>query len=301
MKILVAGNSYVGDAAWIRDIFPRCSSVINVAEPAAGNQFITTSVQYHAIQHAPDFVFMILSGINRLDLRLPNHEFFQNPRRFLYTQLGNSIWYHGHGRYEVSPRMQGTPMSDSLPGQQWLAMYQNMRQPDWPEVSNIHEWFALPDDIKRQCINNTVDVVNKQGWQNIDGFAQNYHLMRTVVHHKPWLSEINFQALMNCCNFLDRKKIPWRFCFGTDPWNNHPTFAHRSAVEEMFYHEIDWQRYIHLPCYEWGAGQGFLEEDGHHLTAKGMQLWAKQVRAILQTQSDLKHFFKSKQKSKKSI
>jgi len=285
MNCLIVGNSFAVDNGWPGFLFNQSVQVRCHAFPASGNELLSQAVMQAVIEQPTDFVLMIASSVNRLDLRLPGHEFFSRPSQYRSNRIGDSIWYCGHGQYEISPRL-----SARSPGQVWIEQYQLIRDRDWPDIKSITDWLNLSHDIKRQCINRKLNLITETGGDvNSDSYVAHYHLMQTVVHDVEYLSERSWQALMSCFDFLARRKIPWKFCFGSDPWNRSGLNPHRQAAQQGFYHEIDWSRCIDLPPHEFGVAGDYLE-DGYHLTAEGMKQWAIAVNQQLRTEPELTAF-----------
>jgi hypothetical protein len=68
--VLVSGCSYTENFLWPQLLFTN-SKVINLGKGAAGNSFISQSIMDSVLQHRPEFVFILWSGLSRLDVTFP--------------------------------------------------------------------------------------------------------------------------------------------------------------------------------------------------------------------------------------
>lgn len=71
-KLLVSGCSFTDGYEWPNLLFPTQEfQIVNLAKSAAGNSYIASSIMYN-LDCRPDFVNILWSGINRIDMRVPN-------------------------------------------------------------------------------------------------------------------------------------------------------------------------------------------------------------------------------------
>ena len=70
-KLILSGDSWLADRTWYQEIFD-CEQVTNLAVSGAGNKYIAESVMSHIVENpGVDYVFVIWSGLNRVDIPLP--------------------------------------------------------------------------------------------------------------------------------------------------------------------------------------------------------------------------------------
>jgi len=282
MKILVSGCSYTEHNNWPNYLFyPKKHEVTNVGVSSAGNEYISNSVMYNFDKVKPDFVYILWSGINRSDLRVPNSSIFSNAKsdtsKYRSSELGESKFFlSGHAL-------------DTEKG--WLAGYNNIKADDWPNINSLSDWFDLPEVYKIECLQRKLAISTDGGGQNLSPFCHQYYVTQNLGIENAYKSERTFQNLMNCFNFLDKLNVPYRFSFIYDLWNKDEHFTHGRAVKEKYYNYIDWNKFIDFPPYEFGIKYDLLDEDQYHLTDDGMNQWAIEITKILQKDKSLQHLF----------
>jgi hypothetical protein len=278
-KILVSGCSYTERATWPSVIFPSDQfAVTNLAKSGAGNDYIANSIQFNA-DSRPDFVYVLWSGINRTDFRVPYFGIFKKHRigSYLSATVGNSRYFYGaHG---VDPE------------KGWLAAYNSVKLPEWPEITCLQDWFDLPESIKSQCLDQRIHLSSLDGYENMAPFCHQYFLTQHFDINKEYRSERTFQNMMNCFNMLEKLNIPYRFSFIYDIWNRHEYYTHGQAVKEKYYNFIDWSKFIDFPPFEFGLKYDLMDADGYHLTQPGLELWGNEIKKILAKQKDLSKLF----------
>lgn len=279
MKILVSGCSYTEKQMWPSLLFaPKQYDVINLGKSGAGNEYIANSVMFNA-DSKPDFVFVLWSGINRTDFRVPNSNIFAKTIAGSYDSdvVGNSRYFlSGHA---VDP------------DKGWLAGYNDIKLPEWPNITCLQDWFDLPESIKLECLQHKLYLSTHGGKENMATFCHQYYLTQHLDINKKYRSERTFQNLVNCFNMLDKFNIPYRFSFIYDIFSDYHNHSLGQAVKEKYYDYINWDKYINLTPYEYGIKHNLLDEDEFHLTINGMNRWAGEVSAILKEDLDLKYLF----------
>jgi len=279
MKILVSGCSYTAAASWPTLLFAgKNYEINNLGKSSAGNEYIANSVMFNA-DTKPDFVYILWSGINRSEFRVPNSGIFDKKIVGNYPSIviGNSRYFlSGHG---VDP------------DKGWLAGYNDIKLPEWPEISSLQDWFDLPEDIKLECLHHKIYLSSHGGKENMAAFCHQYYITQHLDVNKEYRSERTFQNLVNCFNMLDKFNIPYRFSFIYDIWNKSEYFTHGVAVKEKYYNFIDWSKFINLPPYEYGIKHNLLDHDEYHLTQLGMNQWSSEISKILKQDKNLQHLF----------
>lgn len=297
-RILVAGCSYTESHEWPGLLFaPATHQVTNVGLSGAGNSFIANSVMSN-LHPRPDFVFILWSGINRMDFRTPSSKFYDYCISEMSKQVG-TIDGKKHGqlakKFQQSYLWIGGKWRNIIAD--WVQSYNNIKDPSWPNINNIDEWFRLPFDIQQECLEHNISVVGKKGDPNWLGFLENYYFSQWLVEDKAYFSEVTFQNMMNCGNMLDKLNIPYRFStiydmFDTDKHGN-TTESQSSlgqAKKEYYYNYVDWSKFIDITPYEYGIKYDLLLEDNFHLTGAGMNQWAGEINKVLQKDQELQHF-----------
>jgi hypothetical protein len=277
-KLLVSGCSYTENATWPGLLFsPASYHVVNKAKSGSGNEYIACSIMQHADIN-PDFVFVLWSGINRIDMRVPNTEIFDKSiTEYASVVLGESKFFlSGHA---VDP------------DKGWLRAYNDVKAQEWPEINSIADWLRLPEEIKSNCLEHKIYFSTHGGVENTAAWCHQYFLTQHLGIDQEYRSERTWQNMLMCFNLLDSLKVPYRFSFIYDIWNSNEFYAHGVAVKNKYYHMIDWRKFIDLPPYQYGIKHDLLSDDQYHLTSTGMHQWATEISSILEKQKDLQHLF----------
>jgi hypothetical protein len=174
-RILVAGCSYTENREWPNLLLaPATPRVTNVGLSAAGNSFIANAVMSN-LHPRPDFVFILWSGINRCDFRTPASKFYD----YCINEMSKEVGIRGgnkHGRlakqFQQSYHWVGGRWRNII--DDWITSYSNIKDPLWPEISSIDEWFRLPFNIKQECLEHNISVTGEKGDPNWLGFLENY-------------------------------------------------------------------------------------------------------------------------------
>lgn len=280
MKLMVSGCSYTQGYDWPRSLVPgSIDTVYNYGRRGAGNEYIANSISYHALTHDPDLVFVLWSGINRSELRVPNSTAFD---QFVTPDsktavVGESLYFIGQGSVDV--------------GASWRAGYEAVRDPSWPQIHSIKDWFALPQAIQQECLEHKIYLSSHAGRESLAPFAHQYFLTQNLTEDRRYASEVAFQHIMNCHNVLERRGIPYRFSFIYDPWYHWDHISFGQAVHNCYSQEIDWTKFVDLPPLNYGLRHDLMDQDGWHLTPAGMRQWATKVQSELSQESELAAFF----------
>jgi len=279
MKLLVSGCSYTAHQQWPEFLFaPKKYNVVNLGQRGAGNEYIANSVMFNA-DSKPDFVYILWSGINRTEFRVPNSNIFKNTPSSKYPSkvIGDSKYFLSGGAVD--------------PEKGWLAGYNDIKLPEWPEITCLQDWFDLPEGIKLECLQHKIYLSSHGGKENTAAFCHQYYITQHLDINKEYLSERTFQNLVNCFNMLDKFRIPYRFSFIYDIWSQYTHYSHGMAVKDKYYNFIDWSKFINLPPYQYGIKYDLLDRDGYHLTGNGMNQWTGEISKILQQDKELQHLF----------
>lgn len=277
-KLMVSGCSYTVNQQWPSLLFPSVTyTVNNLAVGGSGNEYISNSIMYN-VDSSVDFVYVLWSGINRTDMRVPDSGIFRSfQHNYKDTPLGNSRFLSsGHG---VDP------------DKGWLAGYNNVKAAEWPDINSLEEWFNLPESIKSECLDHKIHLSSHGGKENTAAFCHQYFVTQHLDINKEYRSEQTFQHLLNCFLLLEKLKIPYRFSFIYDIWNKNEYYTHGTAVKEKYHDMVDWSKFINFPPYQYGIKYDLLDSDGYHLTRSGMNTWASEISKILQQDQELQHLF----------
>lgn len=277
-SLLISGCSYTEGQEWPSLLLsPNQCNVTNLGINGAGNDYIANSIMFNA-DTCPDFVFVLWSGINRSDFRVPNSKIFNRIHGgYRATTIGNSRYFlSGHA---VDP------------DKGWLAGYNNIKDCDWPDITCLQDWFDLPEWIKLTCLEHKIYLSSHGGKENVAAFCHQYYITQHLDIDREYRSERTFQTMMNCFNMLEKLRVPYRFSFIYDIWSSNEYFKHGTAVKEKYYNFIDWSKFINLPPYQFGIKHNLLSDDEYHLTKSGMNQWAKEISNRLKQEKDLAHLF----------
>jgi hypothetical protein len=282
MKLLVSGCSFtdpIGDyKSWPRYLMAGQEvEVLNLGRGGAGNNYIANSVMDSAIDYRPDFVFILFSGIIRSDFRIPVSEIYLKNSNYNTALVGESLFALSGGGPDIK--------------RGWLAAYNSIKDPSWPTVTSLQQWFDLPEAIKTECIQHKIHLSTDGGQPNVDALANQYFLSQNLIDNRRYHSELTFQHMTNCFNLLEKLNIPYRFSFIYDIWSNVENYSLGKAVKEKYYHLIDWTRFVDFPPLRYGLKNNFMSPDGFHLTSEGMDSWAQIVNQQLKQAPDLAHLF----------
>ena len=281
MKILVSGCSYTQHKSWPSQLLsPKKVDVKNVGAAGFGNNYISNSITAN-LDYNPDFVFVLWSGINRMELRVPNTKLFSDRKILgsgLIQDLENSVFYASAGRGALLDR-------------HLLSAYNDIKAPDWPKIKNINDWFELPEWIRQECVQKEIHLSVSSANDNVRAFVQNYFLVQYLNFDVEYLSELTFQNMANCFNFLERLRIPYRFSFIYDIFSKNTFFSLGACKKEKYFNHIDWSKYIDLTPYEYGIRHDLLGQDDYHLTDQGLNQWALEINDRLKQDKSLANLF----------
>jgi hypothetical protein len=176
----------------------------------------------------------------------------------------------------------------------WITSYDNIKDPSWPNINNIDEWFQLPSHIKKECLEHNISVSGNTGDPNWLGFLENFYFSQWLIEDNTYFSEITFQNMMNCGNMLDKLNIPYRFSTIYDIFNSNHHARHSlgQATKEYYYNYVDWNKFINITPFEYGIRHDLLESDNFHLSKPGMNQWVGEINKVLQQDQELQRFFK---------
>lgn len=89
-----------------------------------------------------------------------------------------------------------------------------------------------------------------------------------------YLAENSLLEVAKCLNFLESKKIKYKWSFIYDIFHNYENdkAEHSLGHIDKDFHalrHINWDHYIDLTMYEFGIDNGYISDDEFHLTGKG--------------------------------
>lgn len=216
-------------------------SIKNLAEPAAGNQYICDSIIRHIIENSNvkyDQVLVMWSGVSRLDY---------------LTSLEDPAWealYNSYGFYrrvDSSPSKLGYIFSGGQVG----------------------TWHLNP-------------IAKKM-------FQEMYKVSNPLS-----LASINIMEMIKLKNFLENKKIPYKFMSYVNYWGDQEYVSKNgdfgvgkfSEINNLLL-DLDWSQWIFLDnkrngIYELAIKNNNFQEDGFHPGDATQEEWAKLVYSQLQ-------------------
>lgn len=276
-NFLISGCSYVQNQTWPKQLVNSDFKICNLGRSGAGNTYISNSITAN-LHQKPNFVFVLWSGINRIELRTPTYKTFNKYQSTgLKHDVGNSRYWFSGGAVDVNNG--------------WLAAYNAIRDESWPEITSLAQWFDLSDSIKQECLESKINLSTIGGRDNIAAFINHYFLTQYLNYDKKYYSELTFQNMMNCFNLLEKLKIPYRFSSIYDMFSTNHYYSLGQASKEQYYNYINWDNYISLTPYEYAIKYDLLGPDQFHPSAQGFETWATEIAKILRQQADLQHLF----------
>lgn len=213
-------------------------NIVNLAEPAAGNQYICDSVIREILQNPGvyDEVIVMWSGVSRLDY---------------LTDVTDPAWNQLFDSYGFYRRLQDQKLGYIFSGGQMGTWYQN-------------------------------PVAHKM-------FYEMYKVSSNLS-----LATINLHEIVKLQNFLNSKKINYRFMSYVNYWNDRPHVSPNgdfgiSGIEELEFliDEIEFDKWIFLNqnkdgIYELAQQLNDFMEDKFHPGIRTHQSWAELVTQQLQ-------------------
>ena len=276
-KILLGGCSYTENALWPSVIFDNCD-IVNFGKSGAGNTYISNTITSNIDpENPPDYVFVLWSGINRIDIRFPNHFAIEDAiTRSSVPMSGttdSSCWLFSGGKHMILLLIES---------------YNNIKDASWPEISSIDDFYSLPSWIKDECLGcdifDFIDSPNLLKEISLGGLQSNF-LMQYLDDNIKYYSELTFQSMVNCFTLLNQYNIDYKFSFIYDIFSNHAnnetSLGKIITKDSYYYHHIDWGKYIKCTPYEYGLKHDLMEDDEFHLTADGMKQWAEEVKCLI--------------------
>lgn len=268
-RILISGCSYTDGRTWPNKIWPT-STIYNLARSGSSNRYISDSIiQSIDLCNKPDFVFILWTGLNKLDLIVPvsplttklanNHKF--------YGKLNNSFYlFDGGDKYNLVLEQS----------------YNKIKDKSWPPVKNLHDFFCATEDIKIECINNGIFSFKKVDSLNLDHYLQLGFMLMRLYHDNKFFNDISLSAIANCSEFLEYHNIPYRFSFFCDVFSDHSKLLQGQIDKtNSNFSRICWEKYVKLTPYEFGLKYDLISKDNFHLTDSGMNEWAKKVNFLI--------------------
>jgi len=262
MSILVSGCSYTENAKWVDELF---TNVINYGKSGAGNTYISNSIIYNIdLLNPPSYVFILFSGVNRIDLSVPKTLDTQKLAIELkYYGIVNDILYLFTGSDKINIQI--------------CRNYRNIKSLAWPEIYCIDDFLKLPKKIKDECIEKQIFYF---GLENSDLMSMiNTSMMLNYLNDTNYLQTLTYQNILNCQTFLERHLIPYNFSFISNVFdtNNKTQFGVLNKSHPL-YKRINWSNYINDTPYEFAVKYNCLADDQFHLSHHGQRLWAQKIR-----------------------
>lgn len=263
-NVTVAGNSFVKNSIWPSTLFPN-ADICNLGKIAASNRYICDSIVNNIdLMNPPDMVFIVWSTSTRADIVLPNHSMIVDALTDHYhAELGELCYFFTGGDKYTKV------ISNN---------YKNIKDPSWPDVNSIEDYFCLPDWIQQECIDTKVAAFGKNPIQER---IQNYAMLQYLSGYKH-LEDITYTTMTLCHSFLEANKIPYRFVFTADPFEGqHRKKLGELTKEHRLYRCINWDNHVKLSFYEFGVEHNLLASDKYHLSNDGQTVWAEKIKSIL--------------------
>jgi len=270
-KILISGCSYTQHAEWPAYLWPN-ATITNMASSGSSNQYISDSIiQSIDLNNKPDSVFILWTGLDKLDLVLPVSTLtttLAKTHRF-YRKINNSYYFHDGGN-----KFHGN----------LTKCYKQIKDDSWPEVNDLIDFFALTPAIRQECHNANILPISHYDQDDLEHYLQITFMLYRLYHKhdNKFFNDVSLSAIANCGTFLEHHKIPYRFSFCADVFSKHAAYSQgRIDKTNPNFARIAWDKYIKLTPYEFGLKYDLMDSDDFHLTADGMKQWADQIRQFL--------------------
>lgn len=269
-KILISGCSYTARQDWPNQIWPH-DSITNVAVSASSNRYICDSIiQNIDLSSKPDFVFVLWTGLNKLDLVLPVSEVTREMAHChkYFAELNNCYYFFDGGdKYS-------TVLKKS---------YQMIKDPSWPKIDDLVDFFLLEDSIKQECLD--AGIIGLSKLEDLNRCLDTSFMLQRLYRNldNRYFNEISLQSISNCLTFLEYHQIPYAFSFFSDVFADHSAYLQgKIDKQNANFSRIPWQKYITITPYEFGLKNNFMAEDKFHVTSDGMKQWAKQIKNFIE-------------------
>lgn len=274
-NILLSGCSYTHGYDWPEHLWPR-ARVTNLARSGASNLYISDSIiDSIDLQNKPDYVFVLWSGLNKLDMILPvsavtdklsaGHEF--------YGKIGQSYYFFDGGNKHTH----------------LVKNYNQIKDPAWPQISNLADFFMLDQRIINECHAARVMPISGFDLSDLDHYLYAAFALYRLYTDTQFFNDRSLRAIANCVTFLEHHQIPYQFSFCCDVFAKHADsqlLQGRIDKTNKNFSRITWNKYVKLTPYEFGLRHDFLSADEFHLTHQGMNNWADQIRQLLLTEKN---------------
>ena len=261
-KILVSGCSFTDGALWPELVFSN-ATIDNIGKAGAGNHYISRSTVSKVIQNHYDKVFILFSGVNRVDLPVPSNIHTANVSKNLkYAQKIDDVIYFFSGGDKWS--------------QQIVKNYKNIKDSDWPEIFSIDDFLNLDDTIKHECIDKQI-IKNNEQTMDLEKLLNLTFLINYLRGHESSLSQITYENLLFPILMLEKLNIDYNFGFIYDPFDTNfqstMGILNKNDPRHKF---INWNRYIPIFPLEISMKYNFTD-DGFHLNKEGQNFFAKKL------------------------
>ena len=270
-NIIVSGCSYTEGHDWPEHLWPN-STVTNLAKSGASNQYISDSViQSIDLDNKPDFVFILWTGLNKLDMVLPVSPLTTElaTQHKYYGKVGSSYYFFDGGNKYVHELTQ---------------CYKQIKDQSWPAINDLLDFFALNDGIKQECHDADILPVSKFNPDNLEHYLHSAFILYRLYHTQDnkFFNDASLKAIANCVTFLEHNQIPYKFGFFADVFGKHADLVQgRIDKTNCNFSRIVWDKCVKLTPYEYGLKYDLMNDDGFHLTTAGMKQWADQIKQFL--------------------
>ena len=217
----------------------------------------------------PDYVFILWSCINRIDVKLPINKattkFIDNESH--KAKIGNTYYYFTGGDH----------FNEIVKNN-----YQNIKSDDWPNINGVDDFVNLPDLVQKECLEKEIFSFSHY---SIQGRLQNYAMLQYSTDEK-YLVDITLQSMISCQSLLEAHNIPYNFGFVIDPFSKPTKFMRKLGFgfidkRNPLYKFINWKKYIPLNPYNYAVRYNHLESDLVHMTPVGQTAWSKEIKKFI--------------------
>jgi hypothetical protein len=100
-------------------------------------------------------------------------------------------------------------------------------------------------------------------------------------HDDSHIKELSLQSVSQTLALLDKYNIDYRFSFIYDVFStrfdSNPSLG-SMPDKSVYIDQINWNKFINHPPFEWGIKNDCIDHDGWHLTSDGLNRWANEIK-----------------------
>lgn len=268
-RALISGDSFVENSEWPQILWPN-ANVTNLARSGSSNRYIADSIIDATTKNKFDHVFIIFTGINKLDFMVPSNQtvgIIAKKWKY-YGEVGDWFYFFDGGDYA----------NHSI-----ISNYFSIKDPVWPKIENLLDFWSLSTSIKEECISKDILPYAKNPL-DLESLIQISLMTQRLSNSYSYYQSMSLRSMASAIDHLERNNINYHFSFWCDPFAkycDHPPFQGRIDKKHPYISRINWSRYIKLHPFEFALKNDYLCEDGFHATETGLIQYGKELNKII--------------------